>query len=195
MQVVPANNRRGRRPAGSQAPALLAVLFVVFLTLAACGDGADDDDDYVGTIPVFNSLEWSPAGSLGPTEQELVGMLDELGMSIIVPTTPPPDGATVGAYFLSHGEAYPGGTTLAGHTTILLTVGENLITVSSPPAESDCYQDGSTTLILRGDSEARASGEHQVCWGESGQQFGAVFGEGLTLAQGLAWLETWRLLP
>ena len=88
------------------------------------------------------------------------------------------------------------GATFAGSTDVTLNVmvgSDTLVLVRTFQGTADCYT-GYTTTDFRGDPQACA-GNDGVQWQEAGQAFDASFRGDLTLEQGLAWVETWRLLP
>jgi hypothetical protein len=153
-----------------------------------------------GTVPVAGPadwLEWTPAESPDPaSEAELVAALEDLDMAMIVPASPPPGEAVVGATFHSMSLGRPTGVTFAGTTRISLNVGRNLAIVSSP-ASASCPADAGE-LAVRGDPGACAGVERDravVAWREAGHSFSAVFAEGLAIDEALAWLESWRRIP
>ena len=178
----------------------VSVLLAVSLGVVACGDDAVEYDD--GTVTGLisgpgNGLTWAPAESLeGDTELELVAALESMGEAMIVPTVPPPNGDTTSADFSSYSMGYMSGRTFAGTASVTLYVtGSTGFLVNVFRTRQDC-REGSVTLTIRGDTEACAhEGEGEALWEEDGRQFTAVFGESLTLEQGLVWLETWRLIP
>lgn len=199
---------------------LLAV--VLILTLGACGDdelswetsvtgswGSDDTLDpnapgATGTVPIAGPadwLTWTPAESPdAAAEAELAAALEELEMAMIIPTSPPPAGGATSATFNSHSLGYGSGQTFAGSTHISVNIerGEpNYVIVTSPPWEPPCAE-GAVALTFRGDDDACAHAADdyaKVWWQEAGRSFSASFDPTLPLDQGLAWLETWRLLP
>jgi hypothetical protein len=179
-------------------------LLVSLAILSACSPAIDDTgDDYqpTGTVPVRlvgDGLEWSPAQSLDDeTRGELIAALERLGFVMIVPASPPPGGEAASAEFDAYGEGYPNGVIFAGTAHAYLSVDTSagsLVVVSTP--DYGCAGE-SVTLAFRGDPAACAStgALAEVAWEESGQGLRASFGAGLALEEGLAWLETWQLVP
>ena len=133
-------------------------------------------------------------------EAELVAALEELGMAMIIPTSPPPTGGTTSATFNSQAYGWGSGETFADTAQISLNItreAPNFVIVSAPHGMTPCSH-GAVTLAFRGDDAACAFTDAEdsvVWWQEAGHTFQASFDPGLTLDQGLAWLETWRLLP
>jgi len=193
----------------------LGLIVIVLLALAACGDDAVFEETLVteppeetggtGTVPIpgpADWLEWSPAETPeAATEAELVAALEELDMAMIIPTSAPPIGGQATATFNSQSLGYGSGQTFPGTTSISLNVeGEagGHVVVSTPAGEMTICSEGAVTITLRGDATACALDEgdpSEVWWDEGGRSFRAAFFDGMTLAQGLAWLETWRMLP
>jgi hypothetical protein len=192
----------------------LGLIVIVLLALAACGDDAVFEETLVteppeetggtGTVPIAGPadwLTWSPAEAPGAqAEATLAAALEELGMAMIIPTSPPPAGGTTSATFNSHSLGYGSGQTFAGSTHISINIerGEpNYVIVTAPPWETPCGE-GAVIVSFRGDDAActlEAAEISEVWWSEAGQSFHASFRQGLTLSEGLVWLETWRLLP
>lgn len=195
---------------------VLAFIATLAITLGACGDSVftgeeDEGDDYsgtldpsapgvTGTVPIpgpIDWLEWNPAESPDAnTEAELVAGLEELGLALIIPDSPSPTGDATSALVNSMSMGWGSGATFAGSTDITLnvTVGDDtLVLVRTFQGTADCPT-GYTTAAFRGDTQACA-GNDGVQWQEEGQYFEASFGSGLTMDQGLTWVETWRLLP
>jgi hypothetical protein len=202
----------------------LGLTLIVALALGGCGDdsvfGEPEDtlgtfapDDTMstyapggtGTVPIpgpADWLEWSPAEAPGAAaEADLVAALEELGMAMIIPTSAPPIGGQATATFNSQSLGYGSGQTFPGTTSISLNVvGEagGHVVVSTPAGEMTTCSEGAAPITLRGDATACAldEGEYfEVWWDEGGRSFRAAFFDGLTLDQGLTWLETWRMLP
>jgi hypothetical protein len=191
----------------------ITLVLLLVLALGACGDDGTDDTlstkppeatGGTGTVPIAGPadwLTWTPAEAPGAeAEATLVAALEELDMAMIIPVSPPPDGGTTSAVFNSHSLGYGSGETFAGSTHISINIerGEpNFVIVTTPPWETPCGE-GAVTVSFRGDDAActiEAAEISEVWWFEAGQSFHASFRHGLTLSEGLAWLETWRLLP
>jgi hypothetical protein len=199
----------------------LWVALILVLTLAACGDDDVFEETIVtqpatsegtldpsapgvtGTVPISGPadwLEWTPAEAPSPgAEAELVGALEELDMAMVIPTSPPPAGGPTSATFHSMSLGWGSGETFPDSTSISLNVareGPNYVIVSVP-GDGGCPE-GDATVTFRGDPAACTGslGDYStVHWEEAGHTFQASFGEGLSLADGLVWLETWRLVP
>lgn len=198
---------------------ILALLLIT--ALGACGDDSVFDQTPVtepptsggtldplapgvtGTVPLpgpADWLEWTPAEAPdAAAEAELVAALEELGLAMIIPTSPPPTGGTTTATFNSQAYGWGSGETFADTAQISLNItreAPNFVIVSVPSG-TPCPH-GAVTLTFRGDDAACAftgAEDSVVWWQEAGHTFQASFDPGLTLDQGLAWLETWRLLP
>jgi hypothetical protein len=198
----------------------LTLVLLLMLALTACGgDGVFQDtqttDTYssgtldpsapgvTGTVPIpgpADWLEWSPAEAPdAAAEAELVDALEELGLAMVIPTGPPPNGGPTSATFNSmslgwgSGETFPGTT----HVSLNLARAEPNFAIVSVPDETSCPA-GSASLTVRGDEAACAleDGDYwEVSWREAGLPFRASFSAELTLEHALSWVETWRLLP
>ncbi|MCU0282258.1 MAG: hypothetical protein MUE66_10735 [Acidimicrobiia bacterium] len=190
---------------------VFAIVAVLAVALAACGDDSAFNDDtfgtldpsapgVTGTVPIpgpIDGLEWSPVESPdATTEAELVAGLEELGFVLVVPDSPSPTGEATRALLNSMSMGWGSGATFAGSTDVTLNVmvgNDTIVLIRTFKGTADCYT-GYTTAVFRGDQQA-CSGEGGVQWQESGQAFEASFSGSLTLEQGIAWLETWRLVP
>lgn len=191
-----------------------AIVAVLAVALAACGDDSAFNDDtsntldpsasgVTGTVPIpgpIDWLEWSPAEAPdATTEAELMAGLEELGFVLVVPDSPSPTGEATRALVNSMSTGWGSGATFAGTTNVTLNVmvgNDTLVLIRSYNGAVDCSE--GETLTFRSDPEACAGdddGDGLVQWREEGQYFEASIGGGLTLDQGLAWVETWRLLP
>lgn len=192
----------------------LGLVAILVLSLGGCGgdDGLAVPEETLdtsapggtGTVPIpgpADWLEWSPAEAPDPdSEATLVAALEELHMAMVIPASPPPDGRTASATFNSMSLGYGSGQTFPGTTGISLNVCDDtvcFVTVSTPPPDGPCPE-GGTRVAVRGDGAActfQEGGWAEVWWEEQGHSFRAAFADGLALSDGLAWLETWRLLP
>ena len=202
----------------------LGLTLILALALGACGDdsvfeepgdtlGTSAPGDTLGTsapggtgtVPIpgpADWLEWSPAEAPGAAaEAELVAALEELDMTLIIPTSAPPIGGQATATFNSQSLGYGSGQTFPGTTSISLNVVGDAgghVVVSTPAGGMTTCSEGAVPITLRGNATACALDEgdsSEVWWDEGGRSFQAAFFDGLTLDQGLTWLETWRMLP
>jgi hypothetical protein len=193
---------------------VLSVIATLAITLGACGDDSAFNDDtsgtldpsapgVTGTVPLpgpISWLDWTPAEAPDTTtEAQIVAGLEEMGAVMIIPASPSPTGEAARALMDSYSSGWGSGQTFAGTTQLTLelqvTAG-TLVLIRSYSGLVDCSE--GYTLTFRNDPEACAGdddGDGLVQWREEGQYFEASFRSGLTLDQGLAWLETWRLLP
>jgi len=199
----------------------LIALVVAVMALAACGDdsifgdGEDTAADVTGTldpsapgvtgtVPLpgpISWVEWTPAESPdAATEAELVAGLEEMGAVLMIPDSPSPTGEETTALADSMSFGWGSGATFAGSTSITLNItagDETLVLVRSFVGTADCHT-GFATQTFRDDPSACAGedgSEAMVQWQEAGQYFEASFRGSLGLEDGLAWVETWRLLP
>jgi hypothetical protein len=128
-----------------------------------------------------------------------VAALEELGMAVVIPASGPPTGGEASAVFNSQSMGWGSGETFPGTAAISLNVQVDQVTIvliRNSGGSISCPE-GAATLTFRGDAGACLGddGGYDVLWHEAGQSLEAVFEEGITPEEGLAWLETWRLLP
>jgi hypothetical protein len=201
---------------------VLVVIAALAVTLGSCGDsvftGSEDTDTssesegtldpsasgVTGTVPIpgpIDWLRWSPAEAPdATTEAELVTGLQEMGLVMVIPASASPTGDEASALVNSQSMGWGSGATFAGSTYITLNVlvgTETIVLIRSFRGTADCPA-AFATLTFRGDPQACAgqdAAESAVQWQEAGQYFEASFSGGLTLDQGLTWVEAWRLLP
>lgn len=187
-------------------------LFLLGIFLAACGDDdgflfpteqSNDTIDYstavTGTVPLpgpVSWIEWTPAESITPTaEAELIAGLQEFGARLILPTEPPPDGQPHSAMVESMALGYGNGATFPGTTEIWINI-DNIVIVNALGGTVSCGG-GEERITFRADPEACLiddDGSPTISWQEEGHWLQVRF-RGVSLEDGRAWLETWRMVP
>ena len=136
---------------------VFAIVAVLAVALAACGDDSAFNDDtsgtldpnasgVTGTVPIpgpIDWLEWSPAEAPdATTEAELVAGLEELGFVLVIPDSPSPTGDATSALVNSMSMGWGSGATFAGTTDVTLNVmvgNDTLVLVRTFQGTADCY--------------------------------------------------------